>query len=131
MEKPETLKFEATGKTPNILCDPDQGRIVMSGVSVPEDAIDFYVPMKDWIKDYIEVAKDTTTFVVDMHYFNTSTSRILLELFRLLLPIQNKGLKLQIEWVYDEDDWEMKEAGEEYQMMVGDVMFLTSKPSVD
>ena len=41
------------------------------------------------------------------------------------MPSQSKDV--QITWIYEEDDVDMKEVGEDYQIMVGDIIQLQSK----
>lgn len=123
------IKIQGTEKTPTVNCDAASGEISLTGICVPEDAISFFTPIKDWIEDYIKDPKDQTDFTIDLQYFNTSTSRILLNIFRLMMGLNDKGHQLQILWVYEEDDWDMKEAGEDYMEIVGDALVLKPKPT--
>jgi hypothetical protein len=121
----EELRIESTSKSPSVYCDPETGNILIKGVSILEDAIEFFVPVKDWLQNYSENRKANAVFTTDLDYFNTSTSRILLQLYRLFLPSDEH--QCQIIWTYDVEDWEMKEAGEEYKVLIGEPMILRSK----
>lgn len=120
------LRIEETAKSPYVHCDPVTGNVTLRGVSILEDAVEFFVPLKDWLQTYSEERKEEAIFHADLEYFNTSTSRIILQLFRLFLP-SNADHNCKILWIYDVEDWEMKEAGEEYKVLIGDAMALQSK----
>lgn len=113
-------------KTPKITADADSGRISIEGICVPENSFDFFEPLKEWIDEYCKSPASSTIFEVRLEYFNTSTSLILLQLFKLFLPL-HKNQKVQIIWFYDEDDLDMREAGEEYFYML-DHQMIEFKP---
>ncbi|MCG8573488.1 MAG: DUF1987 domain-containing protein [Flavobacteriales bacterium] len=126
MEKPKTLHLESTTKSPEVYCNSENGEVMIKGVSILEDAVSFFTPLKEWIQSYAQFPKNNVNFTLDMEYYNTSTSRVLLDLFRIFLPKEgDHGCK--IVWFYDEDDWEMREAGEEYKLILGDTFILQSK----
>jgi hypothetical protein len=53
-----------------------------------------------------------------MTYFNTASSKIILDILMKLEEIQEAGNEILIEWHYEEDDEDMQEAGEEYSEIV-------------
>ena len=129
MSQLEILDIPGTIKTPTIRGDATTGKISMSGRCVPENAVDFFIPVKTWNEKYIEIAPSATEFQVELDYFNTSSSIILLNVFRLFTPVQNKGMSVNFIWVYVDDDLDMKEAGQEYKAMLGGNLTLIPKPA--
>lgn len=103
-------------KTPLISFDFDKGEFKIEGVSVPENTVEFYNPVVYALKEYVENPKDKTVFDVKLEYFNTSTSVILLNIFRILGNLTEN--RLTINWYYEEEDLEMLEAGEDYSNIV-------------
>lgn len=103
-------------KTPLISFDFDNGAFRIEGVSVPENTVEFYNPVVYALKEYVENPKDKTVFDIKLEYFNTSTSVILLNIFRILANLSKD--MLTINWYYEEEDLEMLEAGEDYGNMV-------------
>lgn len=103
-------------KTPMISFDFDKGEFKIEGVSVPENTVEFYNPIVYALKEYVENPKDKTVFDVKLEYFNTSTSVILLNIFRILGSLSED--RLTINWYYEEEDLEMLEAGEDYSNIV-------------
>lgn len=103
-------------KTPLISFDFDKGEFKIEGVSVPENTVEFYNPIVYALQEYVENPKDKTVFDIKLEYFNTSTSVILLNIFRILSSLNEDVLT--INWYYEEEDLEMLEAGEDYGNMV-------------
>lgn len=108
----ERYFVEATKMTPQIELDTDKNVFSLSGNSRPENPMQFYKPMFDWLNNHFESATGKTTFEVKMDYFNTSTSKILLDLFELFEKYADSK-DIHVIWYYQSDDEEMQEAGEE------------------
>lgn len=108
--------IDKTPKTPLISFDFDNGVFRIEGVSVPENTVEFYNPIVFALKEYVENPKPKTVFDIKLEYFNTSTSVIALNIFRILANLSKE--MLTINWYYEEEDLEMLEAGEDYSNMV-------------
>ena len=108
----EKYYLEATKMTPEVVLDPQNKVFSISGSSRPENPMQFYKPIFDWITEYIENSNDRFTFEVKMSYFNTSTSKILLDLFELFERLAEEK-DIHVIWYHESDDDEMQEAGEE------------------
>ena len=115
----ETLSIEGSAKTPTIKFDAEQGIIEIKGRSIPENSIEFYKPLIDWLEKYSSKPKTDTIVNIQLEYFNTSSSKCILDVFKKLESI-NKGGQSQvvINWHYEEDDEDMSEAGEDYQAII-------------
>jgi hypothetical protein len=107
-----------TSKTPEIKCELDTGTFYISGRSIPENSIEFYTPLFDWLDSYVENPKEKTEINVELEYFNTSSSKCLVEVFRRLEKIKNKGQEVAINWFYEEDDEDMEESGEDFKEII-------------
>jgi hypothetical protein len=110
----EILNIEGTEDTPKIILDKSNGIFEISGRSLPEDCAEFYKPILDWINRYASQANPSTEFVFNLEYFNTASSKLILDLLTALSEIGGTS----INWHYQEDDEDMKEAGEEYMDLV-------------
>lgn len=109
---------EATRDTPGVILDPANNKFEMNGKSLPEDVSAFYDPILDWVGGYAESPNEKTTFEMKMNYFNTASSKMLLDLLFALEEMAEEGNAVQIHWHYKENDEDMKEAGEEYEDIV-------------
>jgi hypothetical protein len=113
----ETFHLEATKFTPDILLDPENRIIRMSGKSYPENTFDFYSPMIDWVQKYFQSSsKDKVTFIeMEILYFNSSSSKLFFDFFDIVEDAQNDGHEIHINWIYDEENESAEEAGEDYK----------------
>lgn len=113
----DSIKIEGTPKTPTVNFTADNGVLEIKGRSIPENAVEFYKPLVDWIGNYGDAAKETTEVNVQLEYFNTSSSKCILDVFKKLESINGKT-NITIKWHYEEDDEDMLEAGEDYQAII-------------
>ena len=111
----ENIAIDGSPKTPTVLFSADQGVLEIKGRSIPENSIEFYKPLLDWIEEYSRSPKDNTVVNIQLEYFNTSSSKCLLDLFKRL----EASDALEIQWFFDADDEDMLEAGEDYDHIVG------------
>ena len=118
--------LEATHKTPEITGNIENGTFHINGKSIPEDARDFYFPFRNWVLDFVQTSNPEINVIVELEYFNTSTSSIILDIFKHLEAV-SKEKKVAITWVYEEDDMDIEEAGEDYKLMIGDIITLEPK----
>ncbi len=114
----EPLIISKTDDTPAITLDKAAGKFEFSGKSLPEDVSTFYAPVFAWISAYGEDANPESTFVFKMTYFNTASSKIILDVLMRLEELHEDGKNITVEWHYEEDDEDMQEAGEEYSEIV-------------
>jgi hypothetical protein len=114
----ESLSIEGTAKTPTIKFDADSGIIEIKGRSIPENSIEFYKPLVDWLEKYGKTPKSLTKVNVQLEYFNTSSSKCILDVFKKLEGIHKSNNEVIINWYYEEDDEDMLEAGEDYESII-------------
>ena len=114
----EPISIEGTAKTPTVKFDPESGVMEIKGRSIPENSIEFYKPLVDWLDDYANNAKDKTQVNVQLEYFNTSSSKCILDVFKKLEAINKGKSEVLINWYYEEDDEDMLEAGEDYESII-------------
>ena len=113
-----SLIIEGSPKTPNINFDGNEGSFLISGRSIPENSLDFYKPILEWLDAYIGEPKELTTVDIRLEYFNTSSSKCLLDVFKKLETLYKRGQKVSVNWCYESDDEDMLEAGEDYQSII-------------
>ncbi len=92
----------------------ETGYCLIKGESYLEDAFDFYGKMANWFREYFKTHQKV---VLDckLSYFNTSSSRALLDLFRLLKDFQDNGKEVTINWYYPkQDNDDMRIEGEDF-----------------
>jgi hypothetical protein len=114
----DRVEIKAGVDTPHVLLDPDELVCEISGKSYPPDVLKFYEPLFDWLDDFKYLNKENLTFGFKLDYYNTASSKILLEIFYKLEEISKDGTKVLVKWFYPDDDEEMLEVGEEFQRLV-------------
>lgn len=114
----ETIKLQGTDDTPTVILDKDNGVFEFSGRSLPEDVNAFYEPILDWLSDYSEESNEQTVVTFKLVYFNTASSKLILDILLKFEEIGENGSDVLIKWYYPEDDEDMEEAGEEYADIV-------------
>lgn len=108
----KNLKIEKTKYTLEIEFDGTTGILNMAGSSYPENAIDFYKPITNWIEDFIKEEKKPITLNFKLNYLNTSSTKCILDIFEILEEY-NENNEVVVNWYYEEDDEDILETGEE------------------
>jgi hypothetical protein len=114
----EIIKFKESGYLPGIILDKEAQKFQITGRACPEDPVEFYQPVFDWLLEYSQNPLDEMIFEFKMSYYNTASSKILMMILQKLEEIAEKGNNVKIKWFYQEDDEDMLEAGEDYNEMV-------------
>ena len=115
----ENLHLEGSAKTPSVKFDGGSGVLELKGRSIPENSVEFYKPLNDWIDNYGKTPINNTTVEIKLEYFNTSSSKCILDMFKKLEQINGNGTNVSVNWYFEEDDEDMEEAGEDYQAIIG------------
>ena len=111
----EDIRIEGSPKTPTVNFNSNEGTLEIKGRSIPENSIEFYKPLIDWIEQYSRSPQSSTSVNIQLEYFNTSSSKCILDLFKKLEAIKENII---INWYYEEDDEDMLEAGEDYDAII-------------
>lgn len=114
----ETLEIKETSKTPAVYFDANQGIIELSGKLIPEDSRKFFTPLIEWIKQYSQSPNVQTIVNFKLEYFNTSSSKLIFELFKELDNMYKANNDTIINWYYEIDDYDMIDALETYKSML-------------
>ena len=114
----EKIKLDGTDDTPGIILDAENGMFEIYGRSMPEDVETFFDPILSWLEAYAENTNEKTEFIFKMNYFNTASSKLLLDVLMILEEIYEDGNAVLVKWYFPEDDEDMEEAGEEYADIV-------------
>ena len=118
----EALKIESTDDNPFVLLDKESNQFEISGKSLPEDVVDFYQPVLNWLEDYRSDPNSNTAFIFKLVYFNTASSKVILDILMFLEEMVEEGHDILVKWYSLSSDDDMQEAGKEYEEMV-DVPF--------
>lgn len=110
--------FQIEGNTsrPTVIFNATTGQFRLLGRSILENSIRFYEPITKWIEVYIKNPAEKTEFHMELEYFNTSTSKYLLQIMQQFETLFDKGSDVTIVWYYSDED--MLDLGNDYQQIV-------------
>lgn len=112
----DTLYIEATKSSPLVKHDVESNTLEIIGECYPENAVKFFAPVFEWLENELN-NPDSPPLTVNMNisYFNSSTSKALMNFFDMLEEGYEKGKKIKVNWIYMEENETAEECGEEFQ----------------
>jgi hypothetical protein len=101
-----------TKNTPEVILDPE-GTIKLTGRLIPENAEDFFNPIKEWINEYLYNPADITCVEIRLEYINSVGTKYLLDIINKIthIHLKNNKEKFIINWYYEDVDQDMFEKG--------------------
>lgn len=122
------LFIKQTATTPEINFSPDENIFIIRGNSSPEDVRAMYYPIIEWIKIFVDdviegeyknfTSENPVKLQVDLDYFNSSSAKFLYDIFSELKRLIDNKITVVVEWLYDEIDYDHKEAGMDIALLV-------------
>ncbi len=125
----EALVIKSTDHTPSVEFNAQTGLLKLTGRSLPENAIEFYDPLFDWLEDYVAVAPLQTELHVDLDYLNSISQKMIVEILKNTKKVQKDGKVISVSWYYDEEDEKMMEEGKAIASEFELPIVLMPKPS--
>ena len=112
------LTYDETPDSLEVTLDKEKNRFEFYGKSLPENSNEFFNPILDWLNEYIKSPNSETVVTFKIDYFNTSSSKKLLETFFILQELHRQRKNVTINWYYQKEDDDMKESGEAFGEMI-------------
>lgn len=106
-----------TNRTPAISFQ--DGNLVISGRSYMENSVEFYAPINKLVDEY----EGNISVEIGLDFFNTSSSKCLMELLTKVDKKSVSGHECKIKWSYKADDEDMKDSAEEFKDILKHVTF--------
>ena len=121
----EKLVIEPTFNSPSVILDPEASQFDFSGESRPENVRKFYLPILEWLDSYAKEQSDKSSSArasslqvqFNFEYFNSTSAKYILDIFKALNVLNDLGMEILVKWLYEEDDEDMLEVGEEMSRM--------------
>jgi len=118
----EAKRIPGTDESPEVILDKATNEFKFVGKSLPEDVKEFYNPIISWVEAYAQNPNEETVVEFNMEYFNSASSKQILDILEKFSAIVEKGKKIVVKWHFMQDDEDMEDAGESYADIV-DVPF--------
>lgn len=110
----EDLFIEGTPKTLRVAFSAKEGRLSFAGVSLCNNPLEVYKRSLLWLREYAKHPTVPTHVIFLLRYYNTSTSKFLLEVFQILEAIFHRGHQVFVAWQFYSQDMDMEDAGIEF-----------------
>ncbi|WP_421872076.1 DUF1987 domain-containing protein [Marinoscillum sp.] len=108
------LFIRKTHLTPEIKFDPRKGRLEITGMSSPDNSMAVYQPLLK-ILNAIKATRGGIKADFKLSMFNTSSAKCIFDILKRLKALEDQGLRIVINWHYEEEDDDMLECGEDFQ----------------
>jgi hypothetical protein len=108
------LIIEPTRKTPEIIFKTN-GQLLLNGISLPQNVIDFFMPVFSWLEQLKSQNPDQICFTIDLIYLDTSSTKAILSMLKLMKKIVPNENNLEVIWKYEQGDMDMLDQGEVLQ----------------
>lgn len=113
----EKLFIDHTEDTPQVILDIENKNFSITGRSLPENAVAFYIPIIDWLKQLNKEVIPSFVFNIKLDYFNTASAK---QITKLLLTLQNlsQTMDIVINWHYLEEDTDIMSSGMRFSKLI-------------
>lgn len=110
----ELFCIKATDETPEVLFDKMKSEFKISGKSMPENALEFYTPVQNWLQEYRSNPNANTRFDISLEYFNSGSVKQVYKILCILEEITELGKDVSVNWFYKKGDELMLMKGVEF-----------------
>jgi len=98
-----------TGTSPEITLDPDDGTAFILGRCLTSNPDDFFQPVIDWAREYVQNPQPVTMVIINTDYINTGSAMALRQFLGILSDLQLTGRKVIVKWYCDKQDEDLRE----------------------
>ena len=106
--------LSGTKSTPEISLNNIDGKFIISGRSMPEDAFEFYKDAIQWMEDYTQSPLSRTDLEIRLEYFNSGSVKQVFTFLCLLEEVLESGKDVCVKWFYRKGDELMHQKGHEF-----------------
>ncbi len=113
----ERLYIDHTEDTPKVLFDFNEGVYVIEGRSLPENAVAFYIPILEWLREYELTQNKGFAINFKLDYFNTASAK---QITKVLIQLQQMSLKMEVlvKWHYFIEDADIMASGMRFSKLI-------------
>lgn len=108
------INLVGTQSTPAIQTNWTEGWLEMNGDSYPENSYEVFSPVLAWIEAFLE-QKKPLNLKLRLLYLNTSSIKIMMEIFDALQAAFDDSQQISVEWLYENGNQRVAELAEEFK----------------
>lgn len=106
----EDIFIPGTKQTPEISCKNNSGEVSFKGNFISSNPSELIEPIQKWLYTFIKGKKSAVvTLAFRLTYLNGSSGKSLCKLFQQAEEIQDRGLNVNVQLYYEDDDIDMLE----------------------
>lgn len=109
----EKLVAEGSKDKPTVNFDKEKGYLYIGGSSLPENVLEVYAPILEWIDQYIDEPNPVTKIEFFFEYLNTASSQMIMRILEKCIELKSRCNTLVINWCYTAGDLDMRDFGHE------------------
>ena len=98
---------------PTVNFSAETGICELKGESYLENTFEFYEKLEEWMKEFFK-SKKALTLNIGLTYFNTASSKSILDLLNLVKGYEIEGGKVSVNWYLEKWDDDMKQEVEDF-----------------
>jgi hypothetical protein len=117
------LEKQKTTSTPYILIDEEKSYMRFEGHCFHEKVVDLFKDINEWLDSYLASDFETFTFDCEMYYFNSSTTKLLLNMLLKLDKHASAGKKIIVNWMIVKDNDIMIDSVESFKEYLNHMEF--------
>lgn len=110
----QILEKHSTSTTPEVKLLPE-GKVIFSGKSMMENAIDFYADIHQWIDEYLTTGATHLHLEFDFVYFNSTSAK---QILKMLMHLDDAAVECRVDWKHPKDHDILKFRGAELESMI-------------
>ncbi len=114
----ENIFVKGTKRTPEINFKLN-GFLSINGISIPEDATEFYRTTFEWLDKYEKLDPENIHLKINFVYINTTSTSMILRILKKVFAVCSNKENLKISWTYEKDDTDMYDQGKVLEKLVG------------
>jgi len=108
------LERAKTNNTPYVLIDEENGYMRIEGECYLEDILNFFKEISEWLEGYLSSDFARLTFDCALEYFNSSTTKLLYNMLRVMDKAAGDKNRVVVNWIADKDNDIIIECGEDF-----------------
>ncbi len=116
------LQINKSPRTPLIQLEAEKGEFLIEGILLPEDATKFFEPVINYCIDYLNKPLPNSIINLKLEYFNTASSRVLYSMMKKF-DESSDSTKTKVNWFYEDDDEDLRDACDEYIILLKNITF--------
>lgn len=116
MENIEIKGYKDDYFIPTVSFNAESGVCEIAGESYLEETVEFYAPLLKWLEEFTTTVKNPLTFNFKLTYFNTSSSKRILDIMLILKEYEENEGQVTANWYIEDDDTDMEDEVEDFKI---------------